>query len=341
MNCSDIYTIFGGQIPGRTIEQNLTSEASDGFAMSWRSAFRAKPHERSESFVFNSGIDIRRQSSLVQSIPSAFYSASSGVGNLLSQKSQKLQFTKFQSKVVRQSRSFTSKEPHVAREPQVADPWASSSFHRLFNSVKNLLHNEPNANDQIINMIDKIIMNINSSSSNQAISNDQDVFIEMIESKSKLFQCENEQPCLRDKNEILGKIIESKTNYINDLQKFTSEQREKHETIVESLKNEMNHHLKIAVNKLEYYYLRLVFFTASGAGNNYAFDPDKDPDIEYGTSTACDECLSSKTSRAKRVTVLRCPGGVPFEQNLTSEASDGFAMSWRSAFRAKPHERSE
>ncbi|KAH9502138.1 hypothetical protein DERF_012927 [Dermatophagoides farinae] len=40
--------IIGGQIPGRTIEQNLTSEARDGFAMSWRSAFRAKPHERSE-----------------------------------------------------------------------------------------------------------------------------------------------------------------------------------------------------------------------------------------------------------------------------------------------------
>ncbi|KAH9498090.1 hypothetical protein DERF_014013 [Dermatophagoides farinae] len=38
---------------------------------------------------------------------------------------------------------------------------------------------------------------------------------------------------------------------------------------------------------------------------------------------------SSKTSRAKLVTVLRCPGGVPFEQNLTSEASDGFAMSRR------------
>ncbi|KAH9506267.1 hypothetical protein DERF_011009 [Dermatophagoides farinae] len=40
--------IIGGQIPERTIEQNLTSEARDGFAMSWRSAFRAKPHERSE-----------------------------------------------------------------------------------------------------------------------------------------------------------------------------------------------------------------------------------------------------------------------------------------------------
>ncbi|KAH9527704.1 hypothetical protein DERF_001713 [Dermatophagoides farinae] len=40
--------IIGGQIPGRTIEQNLTSEARDGFAMSWRSAFRAKPpNERS------------------------------------------------------------------------------------------------------------------------------------------------------------------------------------------------------------------------------------------------------------------------------------------------------
>jgi hypothetical protein len=25
------------------------------------------------------------------------------------------------------SRSFTSKEPHVAREPQVADPWARSN----------------------------------------------------------------------------------------------------------------------------------------------------------------------------------------------------------------------
>jgi hypothetical protein len=24
------------------------------------------------------------------------------------------------------SRSFTSKEPHVAREPQVADPWSRS-----------------------------------------------------------------------------------------------------------------------------------------------------------------------------------------------------------------------
>ncbi|KAH9526775.1 hypothetical protein DERF_000837 [Dermatophagoides farinae] len=34
MNCSDIYTIIiVGQIPGRTIEQNLTSEARDGFAM--------------------------------------------------------------------------------------------------------------------------------------------------------------------------------------------------------------------------------------------------------------------------------------------------------------------
>ncbi|KAH9498091.1 hypothetical protein DERF_014013 [Dermatophagoides farinae] len=31
--------VIGGQIPGRTIEQNLTSEARDGFAMSWRSAF--------------------------------------------------------------------------------------------------------------------------------------------------------------------------------------------------------------------------------------------------------------------------------------------------------------
>ncbi|KAH9511440.1 hypothetical protein DERF_009902 [Dermatophagoides farinae] len=41
--------VIGGQIPGRTIEQNLTSEARDGFAMSWRSAFRAKPHERSSS----------------------------------------------------------------------------------------------------------------------------------------------------------------------------------------------------------------------------------------------------------------------------------------------------
>ena len=120
-----------------------------------------------------------------------------------------------------------------------------TNCHDQLLSVKNLLHNEPNANDQIINMIDKIIEKTNS---NQAISNDQDVFIEMIESKSKLFQCENELPCLRDKNEILEKIIESKTNYMNDLQKFTSEQREKHETIVESLKNEMNHHLKIAVN---------------------------------------------------------------------------------------------
>jgi hypothetical protein len=26
------------------------------------------------------------------------------------------------------SRSFTSKEPHVAREPQVADPWSSLMF---------------------------------------------------------------------------------------------------------------------------------------------------------------------------------------------------------------------
>ncbi|KAH9528747.1 hypothetical protein DERF_002664 [Dermatophagoides farinae] len=39
MNFSDIYPmIIGGQIPGRTIEQNLTSEARDGFAMSRRSA---------------------------------------------------------------------------------------------------------------------------------------------------------------------------------------------------------------------------------------------------------------------------------------------------------------
>ncbi|XP_046920511.2 uncharacterized protein LOC124500481 [Dermatophagoides farinae] len=111
-----------------------------------------------------------------------------------------------------------------------------TNCHDQLLSLKNLLHNEPNANDQIINMIDKIIENTNS---NRAISNDQDVFIEMIESKSKLFQCENELPCLRDKNEILEKIIESKTNYMNDLQKFTSEQREKHETIVESLKNEL------------------------------------------------------------------------------------------------------
>ncbi|KAH9521406.1 hypothetical protein DERF_005068 [Dermatophagoides farinae] len=34
MNCLDMATmIIGGQIPGRTIEQNLTSEARDGFAM--------------------------------------------------------------------------------------------------------------------------------------------------------------------------------------------------------------------------------------------------------------------------------------------------------------------
>jgi hypothetical protein len=29
------------------------------------------------------------------------------------------------------SRSFTSKEPHVAREPQVADPWSSFFFQFL------------------------------------------------------------------------------------------------------------------------------------------------------------------------------------------------------------------
>ena len=40
--------------------------------------------------------------------------------------------------------------------------------------------------------------------------------------------------------------------------------------------------------ELEYYYPRLGFFAASGADNNYVFDPDKDPDIEYGTSAACD-----------------------------------------------------
>ncbi|KAH9521055.1 hypothetical protein DERF_004734 [Dermatophagoides farinae] len=39
--------------------------------------------------------------------------------------------------------------------------------------------------------------------------------------------------------------------------------------------------------ELEYYYPRLGFFAASGADNNYVFDPDKDPDFEYGTSAAC------------------------------------------------------
>ncbi|KAH9530180.1 hypothetical protein DERF_004005 [Dermatophagoides farinae] len=34
--------IIGGQIPGRTIEQNLTSEARDGFAMSLEECLSSK-----------------------------------------------------------------------------------------------------------------------------------------------------------------------------------------------------------------------------------------------------------------------------------------------------------
>jgi hypothetical protein len=39
------------------------------------------------------------------------------------------------------SRSFTSKEPHVAREPQVADPWPRSPKNfLLFSFPNNILH---------------------------------------------------------------------------------------------------------------------------------------------------------------------------------------------------------
>lgn len=65
---------------------------------------------------------------------------------------------------------------------------------------------------------------------------------------------------------------------------------------------------KNVLPKLEYYYPRLGFFTASGAGNNFIFDPDKDPDIEYGTSPACD--VSSKvlnfTDKITALTTFLC-----------------------------------
>ncbi|KAH9501926.1 hypothetical protein DERF_012735, partial [Dermatophagoides farinae] len=44
--------------------------------------------------------------------------------------------------------------------------------------------------------------------------------------------------------------------------------------------------------KLEYCYPKLGFFTAFGAGNNFVFDPDKDPDIEFGKSPACNASSS-------------------------------------------------
>ncbi|XP_027202077.2 uncharacterized protein LOC113796030 [Dermatophagoides pteronyssinus] len=119
-----------------------------------------------------------------------------------------------------------------------------NNCHSQLLSVKNLLQTNQNNgqninNDQIINMIDMIIKNTMSSTSTHKIHNDDNVFFEMIESKSKLFRYENELPCLRDKNEILDTMIRSKNDYIKDLLKFIVEQRKQHETIVDSLENEL------------------------------------------------------------------------------------------------------